>query len=110
MNGGRVSGTSPGVLGAALLSRGVATMPAIVMTASIRAKKRFRMVSPALSRRGIIVAAYDSTGCSRWMQPALLRPIRRFVVYIADKIGQVGMSQHLPNRHALAGVIPIVVD
>src|ERR1051326_7731235 len=38
------------------------------------------------------------------------RMIRRFVIDIADKLRQVCMPDHLPNRHIFASVIPVVVN
>ena len=35
---------------------------------------------------------------------------RRLGIDIADKLGQVGVPEHLADRQVLAGVIPVVVD
>jgi hypothetical protein len=38
------------------------------------------------------------------------RTVRGLVIDIADELWQVGVSEQLPNRYILAGVIPVVVD
>ncbi len=36
--------------------------------------------------------------------------VRRLVIDIPDELWQVSVSEHLPNRRILAGMIPVVVN
>jgi len=46
----------------------------------------------------------------RCYQKTLMRLVWSFGIDITYKFGQIGVSQHLPDCHVLAVVIPVVVD
>jgi hypothetical protein len=47
--------------------------------------------------------------CGNLSLQDLLRLIRRFGVDVSDEVGQPWVPEHLADRQALAGVIPVVV-